>query len=98
MATLTQQVFSTGDDGSATASFVFDDVTGAISAVQYVVNRGTLTMTIKRPGQADIVRSAVASGSTPIPAGYNMTAMQSHGLSQWVFTDNSVFYEFVWHG
>lgn len=98
MATVTQQVFNTGDDEAANASFVFNDVTGAISAVQYVVNAGTLTMTIKRPGQADIVRSTKVSGSTPIPAGYNMTQMVSHGLTQWVFTDDSVAYEFVWHG
>lgn len=56
-----------------TVSVTFDDVTGAISSLDWTILSGTLTVTIHRSGQPDLTRTVNADGGIAVPAGYDMT-------------------------
>lgn len=67
-----------GADGNpegadATLKRTFNDANGALSQISWIVNRGSLVVTIYKSGQQPIVRSVTTSGSVSIPNGYNLT-------------------------
>lgn len=84
--------FSDGSGEAASMTVTFDDVTGAISQVDWIVNRGTMTVLIKQTGKPDIARSMTSNGSQAVGAGYNMTAYKGG----WVWT-GQLSYSLGWH-
>lgn len=92
MAAVSQEIYDTGDDGAASVTMTFDDVTGVISHLDWIVNAGTLTVTVARSGLPDLVRTATSSDGTAVPAGYVLTPNPRGG---WSWTGTS--YEIAWH-
>lgn len=94
MAAATSKIgsFSDGSGEAASMTVTFDDTTGAISLITWMVARGTLTVLIKQTGKPDISRSMTADGSQPVGAGYNMTAYKGG----WVWT-GQLSYSLGWH-
>ena len=63
--------------GSAFCTVTYDDVTGAISSLDWSVAPYTLTLTVQQPGKQDIVVTAPdpahgigSTGSRNVPNGY----------------------------
>lgn len=81
MATVTDEIWSRGD-GSASASRTYDDVTGAILRLDWIVLTGTITVNIFRSGQPTITRTVSISGGVNVPAGYFLVKGQK-GDWQW---------------
>lgn len=77
MAALDQQVCSF-DNGLATVTVTFDDVTGIISRIAWANSGGPITIKITQPGKADIVitKPGNNSGSQAVnPAlGYSLNS------------------------
>lgn len=90
MATVTQDMFTSAE---ASVSVTFNDANGAISQVSWIVNSGALTVTIKKSATADIVVTRTASGSQPIPNGYNLTKSPK---GDWRWQGDPAF-EINWH-
>lgn len=78
MATASQEIFNAGPN-QAVVTVTFDNVTGAISQLSWTVASGTLTVIVKRTGQADIVLTKTADGSQNVPAGYALTQDRGGG-------------------
>lgn len=71
MATVTDEIWSRGD-GSARVTRTYDDVTGAISRIDWPVVSRPITVTIFRSGQPPLTRTVSAPGGIAVPAGYNL--------------------------
>lgn len=54
-------------------TMTYDDVTGAISAFDWTVTSGVLTVTAHRDGQPDLTDTVTTDGHQNVPAGYNLT-------------------------
>jgi hypothetical protein len=72
----------------------FDDVTGAISRLDWTVAAGVLTVTISQTGKADIVRTMTTAGGINVPPGQGYTlTLSSKGM--WVWT-GALGFEMNW--
>src|SRR4051812_45801523 len=98
MATATQEIWDSGSDGAAFASVQFDDVTGAISLLSWVVNSGTVTVIVFKNGviAPGFPKSVTTSGSMPVPAGYNLTKRVKNGQTDWYWQSGTLDKTVTW--
>lgn len=70
MATVTTDMFTSAE---ASVSVTYNDVNGAISSINWIVNSGTLVITVKKTATQDIVITKTTSGTQNVPNGYSLT-------------------------
>lgn len=89
MAAQTETIFE-ANNSAVTVSVTFDDVTGEITGLAWVVPNGTLTVTISRAGQPDLTVTRTSTGSTAVPAGRYFLVQDRGGGWSWRGTSYSI--------
>lgn len=88
MATATEELFS--NSAGVTVTVEFDDVTGGISGLSWVVPTGTMHATIQRVGQPDVSIVKTSNGSQTVPANRYFLVQDRGGAWSWRQTSYSI--------